>query len=102
MQRAKTLAAECDELLLESKYLRGQYPKPEETSMLMDIFYLGEDIQLSILQTFAHQATSKIDELPGSFSNECVKAAKHAIHIHMSSVHLMGFGPYAKSSYLNW
>jgi hypothetical protein len=79
-----------------------EYLRAINTSALVDIFVMGDEIQVLSTLTMVHRAIPAPPGSPSRFSQECLDSARKCITTHQAAMGMLTHGSYIKSIYVHW
>ncbi|KAG9254053.1 uncharacterized protein F5Z01DRAFT_622611 [Emericellopsis atlantica] len=104
-RRAQSLAVNCRGLWDEVEKSRDEtitYLRAINTSKLVDIFIIGDEIQFLSVLTMVYRAIPAPPGSPSRFNEDCLETARKCITAHQTGMGLLTHGAYVKSIYVHW
>ncbi|RDA94601.1 hypothetical protein CP533_2461, partial [Ophiocordyceps camponoti-saundersi (nom. inval.)] len=105
VRNAETLAVECRELEVKSSIYRKQLYGCHanlHSSDVVHLFLRGDEIQFLATLTLVYRLIPASESSISRFSNECLEAARRAIHVHQDCVRFIDNSNCVKSIYIHW
>ena len=103
-RRAHELALECRKFEAVNDEARVEmlaYLRSLNTSILVDVFIKGDELQALSTTTLVLRALPPSEGAVSRFANECLVTARRAMETHRECVNLLQ-GTYEKSIYVHW
>ncbi|RDA86138.1 hypothetical protein CP532_3054 [Ophiocordyceps camponoti-leonardi (nom. inval.)] len=105
VRNAETLAIECRELEVQSSVYRKQLygcHASLHSSDVVHLFLRGDEIQFLATLTLVYRLIPASESSISRFSNECLEAARRAIHVHQDCIRFIDNSNCVKSIYIHW
>lgn len=105
VERARALASACREFEVEADECRAstyQYLKAVNSSDLVDLFLLGDEVQYQVTLTLVYRVIPAPEGSVTRFCDECLQTARKAMKVHQECTKRSTIGGFFRSIYIHW